>query len=234
MSEYEQKNHMRLIQSVGLANSMKIVYLPDHPIIRETRITSRLRVVFNASSLTSNNTSLHSHLHIMRWRQYWYVYLADVQTTFRQILIDLRDLDYLSTLWKSSEEILVAYQLLSVTYGTACVPYKHKRALEIPLNEDVQLKVLGLWWDTVLDAFHVKVSSDLIQIPTKRIVLSVIAKLYHPFGWLAPMIVAAKLLLHGPAWLANNSATWQEKCPALSPEIDVEQKIQISVHANNV
>lgn len=42
--------------------STQVVYLPHHPVIRESSSTTKLRVVFNASSNTSNNTSLNSHL----------------------------------------------------------------------------------------------------------------------------------------------------------------------------
>lgn len=71
-------------------NRSQNVYLPHHSILREDSSTTHLRIVFNASSLTSNKTSLNSHLHIgpkllidlstilTRWRRHRYVYMADI------------------------------------------------------------------------------------------------------------------------------------------------------------
>ncbi|XP_051155227.1 uncharacterized protein LOC127277873 [Leptopilina boulardi] len=141
MGEYESLGHMRLTKIEDSSDRKQIVYLPHHCVVRESSSTTKLRVVFNASSLTSNNTSLNCHLHIgpplsnnlvsilLRWREHKYVYIADVEKMFRQILIDPRDLDYQRILWKNDREELVAYQLLTVTYGTSCAPYLANRVI---------------------------------------------------------------------------------------------------------
>ena len=278
----------------------QIVYLPHHPVLRESSSTTTLRVVFNASSLTSNNTSLNTHLHvgprilngldsiILNWRSSRFVYMADIEKMFRQILVDPRDCNYQRILWCSPDNRVVAYRLLTVTYGLVCAPYlankvirqlasdegerfllakgilerkiyvddvlfgantkvlakekrvqvsqllesggfylrkwasndsellencpfgKHERAIEFPLTEDVQLKVLGLFWDPKTDSFLFKVSPYAIEIATKRVVLSLISKLYDPMGWLAPVIVVAKLLMQ-ELWLRK--LDWDERLP---------------------
>ncbi|XP_011883991.1 PREDICTED: uncharacterized protein LOC105571130 [Vollenhovia emeryi] len=60
LHEYEQLKHMQAVSSPTSADG-QIAYIPHHAVIRETSATTRVRVVFNASSLTTNNTSLNSH-----------------------------------------------------------------------------------------------------------------------------------------------------------------------------
>lgn len=112
------------------ALASQCVYIPHHPIIREDRLTTHLRVVFNASSRTTNGTSLNNHLLIgpklqndlptiiLRWRQYRYVYSADITKMYRQIKIDTRDLDYQHILWTDkNNQSIQPYQFQTVTYG---------------------------------------------------------------------------------------------------------------------
>lgn len=103
---------------------------------RADSATSRLRVVFNASSHSTNGKSLNDQLLsgpklqldlpsiIMQWRQFRYVYTADIAKTYRQILIDSRDLDYQRNLCQSEHATTPCeYQLLTVTYGMMCAPF---------------------------------------------------------------------------------------------------------------
>jgi len=105
LEEYERLGHMKQV-TFPLSSSRQRVYIPHHPVIRDTSTTTRMRVVFDASSVTSNGTSLNQHLLTgpklqqdladisTRWRQYRYVYTADIAKMYRQILIDPRDADY--------------------------------------------------------------------------------------------------------------------------------------------
>ncbi|XP_018399600.1 PREDICTED: uncharacterized protein LOC108777259 [Cyphomyrmex costatus] len=73
-------------------------YIPHHAVLRDSSATTRLRVVFNASCRTSDGTSLNDHMLIgpklqrdlatviMQWRQYRYVFTADIAKMYRQIL----------------------------------------------------------------------------------------------------------------------------------------------------
>lgn len=103
MREYEDLGHMRRVLNSQFTQYMP-VYIPHHPMFRAD--SSHLRVVFNASSVTSNGTTLNEHLLagpklqsdlpfiILQWRQFRFVYTADIAKMYRQILIDSRDLDY--------------------------------------------------------------------------------------------------------------------------------------------
>lgn len=118
------------------------VYIPHHPVLRESSSTTKLRVVFNASCKTSNGSTLNDHLMIgpklqrelptilLRWRQFHYVYTADIEKMFRQIRIHPDDVDFTRILWRSHEDRPIQpYRLLTVIYDTAPAPYLSMRVL---------------------------------------------------------------------------------------------------------
>ncbi|XP_065356175.1 uncharacterized protein LOC135950567 [Calliphora vicina] len=87
MKEYLQLGHM---EKVNIANSGKY-YLPHQAVIREGSLTTKLRVVFDASAKTSNGKSLNDVMHIgprlqndifdilTKWRLWKFVIIADVE-----------------------------------------------------------------------------------------------------------------------------------------------------------
>ena len=57
-------------------------------------------------------------------------------------------------------------------------------------------KTLGVRWDASKDEFFFRVSAAQVQLSyTKREILSAIAKLFDPAGWISPVIVKAKILM---------------------------------------
>jgi len=75
-------------------------------VIRHSNSTTKLRVVFNASCKTRNGISLNDQLLvgpklqqdlpaiIVRWRQWRYVYTADIAKISRQLLVEPMDADF--------------------------------------------------------------------------------------------------------------------------------------------
>lgn len=61
-------------------------------------------------------------------------------------------------------------------------------------NKEQAIKVLDVYWDTVQDTFGYHSSIEDVK-PTKRSVLSTVARLYDPVGVLGPMIFWAKCLM---------------------------------------
>jgi hypothetical protein len=282
LHEYEQLGHMRKASAL-LRNPEQCVYIPHHPVIRETSVITQLRVVFNASSVTTNGSSLNDHLLvepklqtelpavILQWRPHKYVYTADIAKMYRQIRVDPRDVDYQRILWRThSSESPSEYQLLTVTYGTACAPFLalrvlkqlvhddgHKFPMAVPilreqiyvddvlfgaddldhlkqarnllcsllqlggfelrkwasnspallvdidpanhglachksLQTNEQLKILGISWNPALDTFQFQVTLSTDIPNTKRSILSTIARLFDPLGWVTPVILTTK------------------------------------------
>ena len=72
---------------------------------------------------------------IMQWRQYRYVFTADIVKMYRQILVDSKD--YQRIVWQPNlDEPITDYRLLTVTYGTAVAPYLALRVLEQLVDDE--------------------------------------------------------------------------------------------------
>ncbi|XP_071581643.1 uncharacterized protein [Temnothorax nylanderi] len=112
------------------------VYIPHHFVLRESSTTTKLRVVFNASSKSDDKTALNDFLMagpklqqdiaaiILRWRLFRYVYMADIAKMFRQILVHRDDADFQRILWRPPKSLLILlYRLLTVTYGQKASPF---------------------------------------------------------------------------------------------------------------
>ncbi|XP_078051908.1 uncharacterized protein LOC144478063, partial [Augochlora pura] len=136
--EYEKLGHMTQLDPIDKSR----LYIPHRAVIRSESATTKLRVVFNATSRTTGGYSLNDILHVgpklpnditsvlTRWRLYEYVLVADIEKMFRQIQVATEDRRYQCILWRSPEtEKLTAYELNTVKYGTACAPYLSMRTL---------------------------------------------------------------------------------------------------------
>lgn len=72
---------------------------------------------------------------------------------------------------------------------------------------------LGIAWDPVSDCFHFvppPLQYENCHSLTKRLVLSEIARLFDPAGWVAPLVLIAKIILQD-IWCAK--IDWDERLP---------------------
>ncbi|XP_047027719.1 uncharacterized protein LOC124635810 [Helicoverpa zea] len=77
-------------------------------------------------------------------------------------------------------------------------------------DQNIQtLKILGLQWDPNLDLFTYS-QSEFTPKFTKRSILSNVARIYDPLGWLTPMVLKAKLILQALWKLQLN---WDDPVP---------------------
>lgn len=285
IDEYESLGHMQKV-SHPVQEDTQVVYLMHHPVLKPSSSTTRLRVVFNASALTTNFTSLNTHLlcgpklHpelfsvLLQWRAYRYVYSADIAKMYRQILVHPQDRDYQRILWKTSpSDSVQEFQLNTLTYGTVCAPYLALRVLQQLVQDEGQawplgsailqrsiyiddllfgadeqndlrlkrdevcallsrghfcarkwgsnepallrdidssnhglawdmgdsksttVKTLGLSWNPGSDSFSYNVTVSTMNVITKRQILSIIARLYDPLGWITPALIRAKIFI---------------------------------------
>jgi len=65
----------------------------------------------------------------------------------------------------------------------------------INLKDNLIVHTLGLSWQPSTDTFEFKFSLPAEGVITKRSILSTIAKLFDPLGFLAPVIIVGKLLI---------------------------------------
>lgn len=287
MLEYLELGHMTEIPADEIG-AEKYVHLPHHGVVREDSKTTKLRVVFNASSKTKGGVTLNDILCtgpklqnetadvISNWRIHVYVYKADVSKMYRQIEVHPSFRHLQCIVWQpKGEDQEKFYQLNTVTYGLRPAPFLANRVIkaviedhgsEYPLaietldkctyvddtifgadteqeakekreqveqalrrgclelrkwssnskdllpdaegqdefyiepEENSTSKVLGLVWSAATDEFSFKVSDIDNEVLTKRTMLSNIAKLFDPLGWLSPFVVRAKVLMQS-LWL---------------------------------
>lgn len=117
--------------------------LPHHGIVRETSLSTKLRVVFDASALTTSGLSFNSIQMIgptvqddlisilIRMRQHKFVATADVEKMYRMIDVNETQRQLQQILWRfEPHEKLKQYTLNTVTYGTASAPFLATRCLK--------------------------------------------------------------------------------------------------------
>lgn len=76
---------------------------------------------------------------------------------------------------------------------------------------DENIKSLGIHWNPRSDQFTFQSSLDpLVIAKTKRSILSEISKLFDPLGWLAPIIIRAKILMQ-QIWCLD--LNWDDQLP---------------------
>ncbi|XP_060804946.1 uncharacterized protein LOC132902740 [Amyelois transitella] len=138
--EYKTLNHLEEVPENEKNNPA--VYLPHHAVIKLDRDTSKVRIVFDASSKGSNHVSLNDELMVgpqiqedmrslvIRWRMKRVCFTADVQMMYRQILVTKEDADFQRILWRDSTGTIKDYRLLRITFGTACAPYLAVKTLQ--------------------------------------------------------------------------------------------------------
>lgn len=280
MNDYLSLEHMEEVLDPESNNNQygKTCFLPHHAVLKENSTTTKLRVVFNASSKTTSQLSLNDVLHhgptiqhdlfsiVVRFRTHIFGISADITKMYRQILLHADQRDLHRIWWKHlTDDKIKCYRLKTVTYGTTCAPFLAIRtlfkladdeisnfpkasqllkrdfyvddvltgsdtiesALEIKselkqllacggfdlrkwasncleLNDITNvdnssniISVLGLCWNTESDIFRiqVKTESSIVSLCTKRSILSEIAQLYDPIGFISPVIVVAKHIM---------------------------------------
>ncbi|GBL94611.1 hypothetical protein AVEN_88738-1 [Araneus ventricosus] len=164
LREYEDLGHLeRVVES---SEPPTQYYIPHHGVIRPDKLTTKLRVVFNASSPPTTGISLNDILMkgdviedvlqtISRFRRHKFAFTTDIQKMYRQILIDPDQHDLQRIVWKTGPNTEVsAYRLNTVTYGMSNAPFLVIRTLQ-KLAEDEKsrfpLASEALLHDTYID-----------------------------------------------------------------------------------
>nr|XP_029732120.1 uncharacterized protein LOC115268205 [Aedes albopictus] len=139
MADYHDQGHMvKTNQMVEGA-----YFMPHHAVFNPASTTTKTRVVFDASAMTTTGTSLNDHLFVgpvvqrkladtvVRFRIPKIAFTADIAQMIRQIVIRPQDRKWQQIFWRSQQVVpLEVYQLATVTYGTACAPFLATRVLK--------------------------------------------------------------------------------------------------------
>ncbi|XP_011883953.1 PREDICTED: uncharacterized protein LOC105571092 [Vollenhovia emeryi] len=274
INEYENLGHMQRVPGCQVEPE-RSYYLPHHGVWREQSLTTKLRVVFNGSSLTTSGVSLNQLLH------------ADIEKMYRQIMVHQDNWDYQRILWMNKMNEIIIFVLTTVTYGLACAPFLALRTfnqlifdegnrfpLALPTmkkgryvddffggadtveeakavvsqvdqlcmaggfnlqkwvsnNPDVLeaippskridslsiqientlIHALGLCWQPSTDVFQFTLNLSKPKVISKRTILSTIAKLFDPLGFLSPITISAKIFIQT---LWSHKLEWDDQLP---------------------
>lgn len=148
MQEYIDLGHMSKVGEVSNGENL-CYYLPHHGVMNEKSTTTKLRVVFDASSASDSGLSLNDIQYvgatiqndlvsiILRFRLHKIVMCADVAKMYRMVLVDPSQRELQRIFWRSDErDELSVYELNTVTYGTASAPFLAVRCLKELADEN--------------------------------------------------------------------------------------------------
>ncbi|KAH9644643.1 hypothetical protein HF086_011812 [Spodoptera exigua] len=224
MSEYQQLGHMCKADNVD--ESKPAFYLPHHGVIKLDSTTTKLRVVFNASSKSSSGKSLND---LMCCGPNLQKDLMTLILNWRTYNVNITPIFYMDDLLGGTNTINQArelqHQLIEMLKGAGMNlrkwssndPELLKDLSSDQLNSPFDFKcseskkTLGLRWNPSTDTFSFQNPVQCRnQCVTKRQLLSEISKLFDPLGWLSPLSIRAKLLFQN-AWSLKLS--WDENVP---------------------
>ncbi|GFT78884.1 integrase catalytic domain-containing protein [Trichonephila clavipes] len=145
LKEYKELGYM---QEVDEKEECGMYFIPHLSVYRSDKKTSKLRVVFNASSATTNGYSLNSTIQwgvaqndlfsiMVRFRKHIFAFIADVQKMYRMIWINPDQRKLQRILWRANmDEPIKTFELSTVTYGTTSAPFLATRTLkQLALDE---------------------------------------------------------------------------------------------------
>ncbi|XP_070068167.1 uncharacterized protein [Drosophila takahashii] len=140
MREYITTGHMSLINDVDKREPH--FFIPHHCVLRPQSLTTKLRVVFDASAKSSSGVALNEILMVgptiqqdlittlLSFRLNRYALSGDISKMYRQFVVDERDRKFQLILWRENDtDMLQIYQLNTVTYGVSAAPFLAIRSL---------------------------------------------------------------------------------------------------------
>ncbi|XP_072380905.1 uncharacterized protein [Diabrotica undecimpunctata] len=165
--EYIQLGHMSKVEDKTDFNSeTPNYYLPHHGVLKETSLTTKLRVVFDGSARTDSGLSLNDVLMVgpklqddlmcilLRFRKHNVVIASDIEKMYRQVFVCKTQQKLQQILWRfSDEQPIETYKLKTLTYGTAPAAFLAIRSLQQLAHEN-QLN-LTLASQVILKDFYV-------------------------------------------------------------------------------
>ncbi|XP_018407213.1 PREDICTED: uncharacterized protein LOC108783203 [Cyphomyrmex costatus] len=142
MDEYLKLGHMKEV-SVSPLEDTASFYLPHHGVFKGAKQSSKIRVVFDASSKSDTGLSLNDVLRVgpvvqqdlmsivMRFRTFVHALIADIIKMYRQVLIHPSQTSLQRILWRSdSKADIKTYELMTVTYGTSSASFLTTRCIK--------------------------------------------------------------------------------------------------------
>ena len=144
IQEYLDLNHSRPCTKEELQLPSTVsYYMPMHGVVKASSSTTKLRVVFDGSALTTSGYSLNDTLAVgpmlhptldkmlLKFRLYRVALAGDISRMYREILLSPPDQQLHRFLWRAKvEDPVTDYCMCRVTFGVASSPYVAVRTLQ--------------------------------------------------------------------------------------------------------
>nr|XP_041632345.1 uncharacterized protein LOC121502707 [Drosophila kikkawai] len=143
-----QPSQIDLLLGADILPSVLLSGLRPNVLFKPESATTKVRVVFNASSPSSNGNSLNDILYpgpvlqsdltlqILKWRTFKFVFNADITKMYRQILLSQEHTPFQRILFRNGQGDISDFELQTVTFGVNCAPFLALRTLQ-QLSDDV-------------------------------------------------------------------------------------------------
>ncbi|XP_030746008.1 uncharacterized protein LOC115874849, partial [Sitophilus oryzae] len=212
INEYKNMKHMSKIEHPD--NATFSYYMPHHGVIKESSLTTKLRVVFDASCPSSSGYSFNDLQLVGPTIQsdlFSLLLLSDI--TNYVIANVIQNHFYVDDLLSGADTIEEAINIvteISKVLNTAGFRLRkwisnnntilqslkeRNEADTLDLGVNELTKTLGVTWNGKEDCFLYKIGNSFNKHITKRTVLSEIAQIFDPMGLLSPCIIVAKIIL---------------------------------------
>ena len=89
------------------------------------------------------------------------------------------------------------------------IPIEERFSSMLNLNKEVNLRVLGVKWDFISDNFQFETCIKPKSL-TRRGILSIVSSLFDPLGFVASIVLSAKLILQD---LGRQQLGWDDEIP---------------------
>ena len=163
--EMENIGVVQEIPEKEMVSAYPTYYMPHHPVVKESRVTTKVRPVFDASAPGRNGVSLNDCLEtgpsllpnlpeiLIRFRRWKVALTADITKAFLQIKVRREDQDVHRFLWKTKGKVKVM-RFTRVPFGNKSSPFllnatiKHHLSL-LDTTKVVQELVENLYVDDI-------------------------------------------------------------------------------------
>ena len=118
-------------------------YMPMHAVFKDSSTTTKLRVVFDGSAITTSGISLNQALLVgptiqptlsnllIRFRTYPVALNADISKMYREVQLSPEDKDLHRFLWRDDiQDPVTDYRMTRVTFGVSASPYLAVKTLQ--------------------------------------------------------------------------------------------------------
>jgi len=147
LMDYKAKN---IIEECHDQPIDSVRYIPHHPVVKQTRETTKIRIVFDASARDTQDQSINNCLFegtnlfpeilgiLLRFRLRKYAFTGDIEKAFLQIKINPEDRDFTRFLWhedvSNAASKVKEYRFCRVPFGFKSSPFILNQVIQTHLN----------------------------------------------------------------------------------------------------